>query len=162
MAKPPEIVMEEGHGFVTVHPQPKGGTNMAGKGGGGGIPDWLQTPVKWGLLLIVASVAMSNIDAIPRAINNLFCGFGASGACENVALIDKRRAERATMFEAPSPAFSRQPGYSQGGGNRAYEGRPTPQRRTMQVQGVDRTPPPCAGQLRRDETSNAWVCRTYH
>lgn len=30
------------------------------------------------------------------------------------------------------------------------------------VQGVDSSPPPCAGELRRDEAAGAWVCRVYH
>lgn len=30
------------------------------------------------------------------------------------------------------------------------------------VHGVDSSPPPCAGELRRDEAVGAWVCRVYH
>jgi hypothetical protein len=38
-----------------------------------------------------------------------------------------------------------------------------PQRRVpVAVQGVDSSPPPCAGELRRDEAQGAWVCRVYH
>lgn len=31
----------------------------------------------------------------------------------------------------------------------------------VSVQGVDSSPPPCAGELRRDEAAGAWVCRAY-
>lgn len=30
------------------------------------------------------------------------------------------------------------------------------------VRGVDSSPPPCEGELRRDEAAGAWVCRVYH
>lgn len=137
----------------------------ASSGGGGGIPGYLQTPLKIALVGALVLVALNNADAVPRAINSFFCGFGVDSACQNVADIDQRRAvRRAAMIDTTIPPPAQERGFTIGGElNRRMNGpQPRPQRRTMQVHGVDRSPPPCAGELRRDEAKGAWVCRVYH
>lgn len=123
-----------------THPSLSKGDEMgaAASGGGGGVPGWAQPALKWGLLIVLAFVVMSNADAPPRAINSFFCGFGVDRACQNVVDSDQRRAaNRAAMIDtAIPPPPAQQRGFTIGGelNRRMHGGQPPPQRRTTQAQ----------------------------
>jgi hypothetical protein len=183
---PPEIVYYEED--MTPVPTPlvrvkeKGDEKMADKPSGGGgmgatVMSALKTPLGIAATAVVVLYTISaGSNIVPYAFHNLMCNtFSAEISCiqrEAIKARTEAQARASLLSINPMPdsnlglrgPANTGPGFTVGGelNRRMHGGQPPPQRRTMQVHGVDRSPPPCAGQLRREEASGAWVCRVYH
>lgn len=155
---------------------------MAGdaKGGGGvgaTIVNAIKTPLGIAATVIVVLYAVTiGSDVLPHAFHNMLCNtFGAEISCiRRDAIKARTEAQARASLLSINPGPDRNPGiqgmpdngpgFTIGGElNRRMHGESRPRRRQpVVVHGVDRSPPPCAGQLRRDEAKGAWVCRVYH
>lgn len=121
------------------------------KGGGGSFPSW-AIKAAW---VVGAYVAFMYI-AVPEL-------------CDKFGILCKldRPAQSARMLDSlPTPrvAPSSERQFTIGGelNRRMHGGQQQQRRQPVAVQGVDRSPPPCAGTLRRNEADTAWVCRVYY
>lgn len=123
------------------------------KGGGGLVSPEVK---KWGLRLLLGFAAFYFLlPALLGVSCDLTWNHGKIG-CAALKRIEERRAGAA---DSPGPGFTVNGELNR----RMHGGQPPPQRRTMQVHGVDRSKPPCeGGELRRDEAAGAWVCRRYY
>ena len=169
-----EDTVEVGKGnFVPVSIlKAEGAKTMADKkGGGGGFnPPARMVSAAWyligGLVLIwvvlLAGTWLFTQIACTISSDGEYCTSRRAEAAAEAAASAARRASLLETTVQP-PSYQRRNLTIGSELNRRMHGGPQLQRRQpVVVQGVDRTPPPCAGTLRRNEADNAWVCRVYH